>query len=431
MASIVYLVGKYANILNGAESVAGSSEDSLYPAANLYDELPAKPFKFNAAGADDTIDVDANRLLNGDFEDWTAGAAGELPDNWEDNAQDPAYDTDREGTIVDEGTYSLRIEAAGTDGYAIQQDFTVLSGWAMTATGKAYSTAGGKAADIRIQNLHTGKWLDANGDWQSTTDYVVRDDTADTNWTSDTVTFSVEPYSTTGRHTCTLRVICWWEGNGAVTYGYFDGVAVWPHVNFASIHGHNLDAGALITPKLQSDDNSSYSSVALLKTMTVIRPAFYSKLGSLCTERYYRLLLDGAHHEAGEIGQLVLGQYDTLARSISATSDPTMDHAQPQSRSTMPNRQIYARKLSDQKQREWSFDYVARTTAQREEILELAERCNHGVDPIVFVPFDDESAVLYGYLTDLSVAERRKAGKQDTWWYRLGISESPFAISVA
>lgn len=425
--SVIYLVGEYFNILNGAESVAGSSEHSLRPASRLYNGLPGKAFQFNAAAADDTIDIDANRILNGDMEDWSSGTVDTPPDNWNLGtiANEPDS-VDREGTIKNEGTYSCKLTTAGGTDEFIYQDITVLSGWYMSIHGDCFTSDGAWGAHIRCQNLHTGQWLTSLGEWQSSKTAFVSDSTGSGWESSGTITFMVEPYSTTMRDACTLRIYCAKEGGGAGDFGYFDDVACWPHVNFASIHGHNL--GSMITPKLQSDTDSAYGSVDLLATMTVSRPSFFEKLGDRVTDRFYRILNEGTNFEAIKNGELVLAQYQTLTGTVLATSSPTTDYTQNQSRTVMPSGEIYARKLSDDKSRSKRFGYFAESTVMQAEIHEIYERSNHGVDPIVFVPVDTGSVALYGKLAKPVLRETKK---YQHYFYDLEIIESPFALSVA
>jgi len=50
--------------------------------------------------------------------------------------------------------------------------------------------------------------------------------------------------------------------------------------------------------------------------MTPRFPAFYSALEMLTTDRYFRFLEEGTHFEAGEIGELVLGQKRVIPNGI-------------------------------------------------------------------------------------------------------------------
>ena len=52
-----YLAGTAANLVTGA-TITASSEDTNYDADNVGVGWPAKPFRFNAAAADDTLDFD-------------------------------------------------------------------------------------------------------------------------------------------------------------------------------------------------------------------------------------------------------------------------------------------------------------------------------------------------------------------------------------
>jgi hypothetical protein len=48
----IYLAGRHANVIEGAETITVSSENAEFPKENAYDRFPGKPFKFNAAAAE-------------------------------------------------------------------------------------------------------------------------------------------------------------------------------------------------------------------------------------------------------------------------------------------------------------------------------------------------------------------------------------------
>jgi hypothetical protein len=48
----IYLAGRHANAIEGAETITVSSENAEFPKENAYDRFPGKPFKFNAAAAE-------------------------------------------------------------------------------------------------------------------------------------------------------------------------------------------------------------------------------------------------------------------------------------------------------------------------------------------------------------------------------------------
>ncbi|NIO41042.1 MAG: hypothetical protein GTO41_13240, partial [Burkholderiales bacterium] len=66
MPDTYYLAGSGFNLIDGS-TVAVTSENSLFPKANLYDNRPSRPFKFNAAAADDYITFDLGAAKNVDF----------------------------------------------------------------------------------------------------------------------------------------------------------------------------------------------------------------------------------------------------------------------------------------------------------------------------------------------------------------------------
>ncbi len=122
------MAGRGANVIEGAELIAVSSENSKYLKDKAYDGFPGSPFKFDAAGVDDTYDIDLNRVP-GDMESWDVPAR---PDGWTDASNDTG-NLQEETSIVHGGTSALFLEGKGSGKEAIAQyDETVLSGWRMT-----------------------------------------------------------------------------------------------------------------------------------------------------------------------------------------------------------------------------------------------------------------------------------------------------------
>jgi hypothetical protein len=142
------------------------------------------------------------------------------------------------------------------------------------------------------------------------------------------------------------------------------------------------------------------------------------------------LLYDGTNYEAIKTGELVLGQYETLSRGIRAATGLTTTYAQPQSRTVMPSGQVIATRLSEDKSRIKTFEHIATSVSEQTEIHALYERCNHGADPIVFVPMDDDAGVLFGHMEKPALVETRRAALTDYYIYEIGVIESPFALSV-
>jgi hypothetical protein len=66
MATSTYFLPSADNLLDGA-AITVTSENALYPKANLYDSRPSRPFKFNAAAADDSVTIDLGSATDVDF----------------------------------------------------------------------------------------------------------------------------------------------------------------------------------------------------------------------------------------------------------------------------------------------------------------------------------------------------------------------------
>ncbi len=66
MPSTYFLAGSGFNLLDGA-TITVTSEDSLFPKENLYDNRPSRPFKFNVDADNDYITFDLGSATNVDF----------------------------------------------------------------------------------------------------------------------------------------------------------------------------------------------------------------------------------------------------------------------------------------------------------------------------------------------------------------------------
>ncbi len=412
--SWIYLAGRGANVIEGAELITVSSENPKFPKEKAYDGFPGSPFKFNYAGTDDTYDIDLTRMLNGGMENW---AVPSVPDDWTDVSNGTGMLREETG-VKHGGAKCLELEGNGGGNEAIaQQDKTVLSGWRMTV--EAWLRGNGSNPIYAfLRCLETNELLESDGTWGSSGAFKTQ--TA-ASWSQGKVTFTVPAFSTTHRHTVTLRLRIY----TTTGISYADDVALWPSVKFASVHGHNL--GSNIMLRIMSDDNAAYSSPVNRGSMTIARPSFYNRIGSTIDERYWRFLAEGTNFEPIKYGELVLGQALTLTPSMRSE---TVTERQPRTATTGSSGQMSVVNLTEDPSREFDLDFLCLSESQKDEIRdELLLRSGYGKDPLIVVPDTDDEIVIYG----------RYGGAQ--WDYsRVGptikrtkvrIVEDPFSVRVA
>ena len=414
--AIVVGYGEHFNILAGAEARAVSSEDTLFPKENAVDLDQSVLFAFNAAAADDTFDADLNRVLNGDMEDWTLTT---YPDNWEDRSAGTGA-LSEEITITQGGSSALKLTSGGSSNEATAVYLLeVVSGWAMTFSGYIRGDAS-VATTVKIRNIHTGKYLDSSGDWQTSATFGTQ--TA-ASYAQQTQSFTVEPYSTTLRHKCTLEIEVETASSGV---GYADSFACWPHWDFASVHGHNL--GVNMVPTFQSDDNSSFSSATTRATGTVAYPSFFKEPAAIVTERYFRALFTGTNHAAIQIGQIVLMQQTELTpeRFAAIQDREYMRLGQREVRSSAG--QIYRRNQSGDDSVVFPLTFKVLSLSDVNELLDMMRRGGNGALPAVLVPDDTEAEVFFGHFVGgAKVKEHDIGGLYDL---KLEFEEEGFAVEV-
>jgi hypothetical protein len=273
--------------------------------------------------------------------------------------------------------------------------------------------------DVRVRLLETGQYLQSGGTWTTTpTDYSTR---STATYASVDTDFTVDAFSTTLRHSLTLQIEIL-EDTGV---GYADGFRIWPHINFSSVHGHNLAND--LTVELQSSTNN-FSSENTEATFTVARPSFYTSLSTLIDRRYWRLDAIGTNYEPLSYGLWVLSQRRTLTRDHRWGEVTRFQQPQIRDISGLTG-QVRARSLTMDEARRWTADYQALTTAQRDEVhKELMVRSKWGEDPVIVVPLSTEDVVIHGRVENAWEYTRDPA---TIWPMEIKVMEDAYAISVA
>jgi hypothetical protein len=307
MSNILVLAGERFNLFSRvpAANVVVSDEDALYAKDRLGDGRPFWPFRFGTLGADRQITIDGNLLINSVIGSWTAGT----PASWtEANASGGDVVETTVGAEVHGGTGSAAKFVPGASGTAqLQQDVIVRAGERLNIEAWLLSDGTGGVMRFRIYNPHSAHYLKTDGTWASTTEDLFTE--AGGNYSQKTKAFTVESQATLRSELTTLRIIgiC----NSANKVGFLDDVTLWPDLDFASVHGHNLDAGIVAEWRHSTDAFGSSNDLVGGAAVPVYRPSFYSAPATGSTRRWHRLKAVGTNSAAaGAIyyGEAVLGQ---------------------------------------------------------------------------------------------------------------------------
>lgn len=427
--SIYFLAGREANVIESAELRTVSSEDSDFPKERAYDRFPGSVFKHaeidpGSSEEDATYDIDLNRLLNGGFEDWSVTV---VPDNWIDISTGTGAASQNQAVEV-EGSSCLELDGDGGSNVAkLYLDVSVLSGWKCTVDIRLRGN-GADAIIVVIQCLETGQSLNSVGAWADIPLTTFRSRSTGSFGAADPITFTMPEISDAQKHLLTLRFIISTQGANV----YADAAYLFPWVDFASVHGHNINiGGAAIVFKVQHDSDSAYGSPTT-QTMTIAHPSFY-KVFTQVGERYWRFLADGKNILQGKYGELVLGQYQTLLPDFQAGAKVAFN--QPKTIVTALNTQTYITAHTDDLQREYMLSFRAITEAQKDLLRqEIYVRTRGGADPLILVPDSNNEDVIYGKLIDENWSYTRLpygSEAKGIYDYSIRVKEDPFGKEIA
>lgn len=388
------ITGPYLNHLTRVATapVPNPTMLTLFDSPYAYDNRASKAAMFSVAQEDSVFPVDLNLLAGSSFESADDAAAWDVL-----GAGTFSSSTDQ----AVGGTHSgkLEVETGATEAIAYQ-DVLARPGEALNLDGNVMCPAGADKAHIRIRNRVTGRWLKSDLTWSdSLEDYY---ETTGSAWESFDDTFTVESLAICKSDTVLLRVYLHSEDDA-----YFDDVILFPSLNAASIHGHNVPE--CIVPTLQySDDNSSWSTQ---EAMTLRRDSFCSALSSLQVHRYWRILFDGTPDTDCLIymGELVMGQYFELAKN--PFYGATLGYIEKQSRQEGDAGEEFVHLHNQQPQRSLKLAFAFRDDASYEEFRSVIFRGSRGGANLIWiVPTEmDSSVVILG-----RVREQIMSDKSDT-----------------
>ena len=302
--SMLVLAGSDYNLLarSGATVTPSPAADALFPVAALYDRDPGTIFKFGSLTADPTITLDLGETPpNGDFEDAFVGG---LPTAaW---GKTSGATLTRNASTPRSGAGCL--QASGDLAEYGYFDLAAHAGAAFIFQAAARTVGGNCLAQVRVRNLHTGSMLKSDGTWSATPIEFLSTSATSYSFSSQAATVET-PESGPSVMTLRVELVCHNQGGDTPLY---DDVALFFGVDFASLHGHNLDP--LVVVELRSSTDGFSGSNTLEATLTKRRGAFYGKLASVVCRRYWRLKFVGTNSAAIYLGEWVLGAAYALAQ---------------------------------------------------------------------------------------------------------------------
>ena len=425
MGSIRVLAGRKFNPLERG-IVTVSSEDALFPRSLLYDGRPSRPFRFAAAGTNDHVTVDTCLTQDPGFESWVDATT---PEKWTKSISGTGS-VDREATIVDSGTYACKLAVSTDVGLAMVEQFV----WARAGE-DLYVSARGRAAGVTllqlyVGNVRTGKWLTSGSGWGNT--FLPFATTLATSFQTLALAFQVEGMDACLEDVVPLRLIARFANPAnSPEAAYVDNFRLLPAIDFASIHGHNIDRA--VDVELRSSSDPTFASSTLRATLTKRIPAFYGLLGSpVSTDQHWRFLFGGGGISAINsvpisLGEVVLGRALTLARRPDYGWE--IKRLRPDVATETPTGEVYSSRQSKWSRRVlgMQFKFFA-TTEMEQQAEEVFERCEGRGQPLVIVPDDTRPEVLHGRIDRSWAAKRRLVNAYDDT--SLIVSESPFEVAT-
>ncbi len=384
MGSTLVLTGQRYNVLETG-TVTVSTEDSLYPATRLYDGRPIQPFKFSST-ADQTIDIDGNRITNGNLDTWSGGA----PSGWT-----------VDGTVAETTTAgefrsgsAARVDSNGSitmTFWARSGERIVINGW------RRILAAGQGVAQAFLRNVNTGRQWDGSSWVSGVFAGPFLEDSTNTAYTEYGPTaVTVEAYSVTKTDLCQMELQL---VNGDLTggdYVFFDDWFVWPSIDFLSIHGHNIISSVSVALRR----GSTFPAGSLEVTLTLDSPSFYTYRSTVRDDRYWRIIVSGDNLTAPYLGEVVLGRALALARKPDLGGVTLAERSEAiVATSEYGERHAVQRMTANRRRLAMGFRFA--TEATYTEARDEVNRRSGGVPssyPFVIVPDSNRAEVLHGAL---------------------------------
>lgn len=379
----------YNQLARMATAATPEAADSLFPIANLYDGAPWKPFRFGAAGTSGYINFDMNQVVNGGFE--TAFSGGVPGSGW--TLAGSATATRVAAPAPPVGTYCLDVGGgyAAASGNSVVYTVSVAAGEVLTLEAYLYAVGAPSTewAQIWVRNMATGSYWNGTT-WSPANTACFTHNAA--SWSAlKTSTFTIESYTTGLSDRVNLQIRCDGSGTGA-QHAYYDEVVLYPRINFVSIHGHNLQPYQ--TPiDIRSGTTSPGATVRA--QMTLAHPTMFSTFANV-DARYWRFFSTNDPLESATwLGEMVLGQYQTLTRRQNFGQDLTLRYSQDRSESDLGVFASYVRQTDGRRTVGLRFRYNDDT--DYEQAREIVERSQAGAHPMILVlESGDETQAMLG-----------------------------------
>lgn len=416
--ALYYLAGTGYNQLTRMVTAASpESASSLYPIANLYDGAPVKPFMFNTAGTSGYIDFDMQQIPNGTMESTFSGG---LPaSGW---AKSGTVTCARDTVVFNEGAASANLTAAGGSGDGIYYDWSVRPGEILVMGAQVRSDAGGATFRGRIRNMSTGNYLNTSNAWQAAA--VNRIVSTSSTWNTFSSQVTVESYAACGYQDRVTIRLEFTYGSAPINDAWVDGVLCYPIINFASIHGHNIQPN---TAPIELRADTTTTPTTVRGTFTLAHPTMFVTFSNVLV-RYWRLFFtNDPLLNPTWIGELVLGQYSTARRRQNYGQDYGL--IDPQDRVNMDVGQFASYLRTMRGRRQVQMNFRLNDSDDYAEQKEIAERSRNGAYPILaVVESGDTTTAIMGRIDPTWRHSRVTKNMRDTSWL---LDELPFPVVVA
>jgi hypothetical protein len=205
-------------------------------------------------------------------------------------------------------------------------------------------------------------------------------------------------------------------------------------VDFASLHGHNIDSGVTAI-RLRSKATAfgvGPSDGTLQATFTKRDPAFYARLGSPVSHQFWRFVFEGTNGNPIEVGEISLGLAGTPTTRM-PRHERDMTERRRQIRNRTRGGQLTVVNLTKFSEKEWDFTFRGSFDDVEDLRDNLWAQSQHGGDPVVIVPDLARPEVSYGTLAEEFSVPRLYANtnsSQELYDYSLTLEESAFGVTI-
>lgn len=414
------LAGLRANILERENvGIVVSSENTLFRKERLTDHRPSQEFRFDAAAADDAITVDANQVGNGNLQSWIDA---NTPNDFSAIVSGSGAVTQ---TDIGGGDFVARLTNGASGNAEIVQDLVFPSGERIRALWGSRTTNVDSPAEVEVYNRITGKYLTSDGvTWSSTQQNFKT--YAGLTQTDQVEEFTLEGPLETLSHEVTIQIRFHMDGAAASRTNDWDDVFLFPFVNYASVHGHNILPR--VTVELRSSTDNFSGSDVLQATFELAKPTFFATITTAVAFRYWRILFSGTNDDPIRVGQSAIGQARQLDRNPFQRGFQVNELQPQRTAETVHSGEQWRTNLTDLHQRMIRLRFRWCDTALDQLRDEIMLRTRRGLDPM-FIVADDSKKLLATHARVANEFQYRRVAL-DVEEGDLIITESPFGMSI-